>query len=221
MAERDRTGELLTELINRLAGPVSAGAKLASDAASRRADAKRHIEELCADLQRARDVGRRVVDLLDEIEAPLRRAAPMIDQLVGVLEEVLADAPEDLGPQLRALAVRLGGLADGLGPLLMMAQGAAGMFGSRPASSGASAAASAATAPAAKATAASKTAAKTTATKKTTAKKAAAKKTATKKTAAKKTAAKKAAAKKAAAKKTATKKTAAKKIAAKTSAATT
>ena len=201
MAERDRTGELLTELINRLAGPVSAGAKLASDAATRRADAKRHMEELCAELQRARDVGRRVVDLLDEIEAPLRRAAPLINQLVGVLEEVLADAPEDLGPQLRALASRLGGLADGLGPLLMMAQGAAGMFGSRPASSGASTAASTATAPATTTTAAKKTTAKTTAAKKTTAKKAVTKKSAATKSAATKAAAKKTAATKAAAKK--------------------
>ena len=214
MAERDRTGELLTELINRLAGPVSAGAKLASDAATRRADAKRHMEELCAELQRARDVGRRVVDLLDEIETPLRRAAPLINQLVGVLEEVLADAPEDLGPQLRTLASRLGGLADGLGPLLMMAQGAAGMFGSRPASSGASTAASTATAPATTTTVAKKTTAKTTASKTSTAKKSAARKSTAKKVVAKKSAAKKTAAKKTAAKKTAAKKTAAKKTAA-------
>lgn len=195
MAERDRTGELLTELINRLAGPVSAGAKLASDAATRRADAKRHMEELCAELQRARDVGRRVVDLLDEIETPLRRAAPLINQLVGVLEEVLADAPEDLGPQLRTLASRLGGLADGLGPLLMMAQGAAGMFGSRPAST----AASTATAPATTTTVAKKTTAKTTASKTSTAKKSAARKSTAKKVVAKKSAAKKTAAKKTAA----------------------
>jgi hypothetical protein len=195
MAERDRTGELLTELINRLAGPVSAGAKLASDAATRRADAKRHMEELCAELQRARDVGRRVVDLLDEIETPLRRAAPLINQLVGVLEEVLADAPEDLGPQLRTLASRLAGLADGLGPLLMMSQGAAGMFGSRPASSGASTAASTATAPATTTTVAKKTTAKTTASKTSTAKKSAARKSTAKKVVAKKSAAKKTAAK--------------------------
>lgn len=194
MAERDRTGELLTELINRLAGPVSAGAKLASDAATRRADAKRHMEELCAELQRARDVGRRVVDLLDEIET-LRRAAPLINQLVGVLEEVLADAPEDLGPQLRTLASRLAGLADGLGPLLMMSQGAAGMFGSRPASSGASTAASTATAPATTTTVAKKTTAKTTASKTSTAKKSAARKSTAKKVVAKKSAAKKTAAK--------------------------
>ena len=203
MAERDRTGEILTELINRLAGPVSAGAKLASDAATRRADAKRHMEELCAELQRARDVGRRVVDLLDEIEAPLRRAAPLIDQLVGVLEEVLADAPEDLGPQLRELASRLGGLADGLGPLLMVAQGAAGMFGSRSAPSGASTAARTATAPATTTTVAKKTTAKTTASKTGTAKKSAARKSTAKKVVAKKSAAKKTAAKKTAAKKTA------------------
>ena len=203
MAERDRTGELLTELINRLAGPVSAGAKLASDAATRRADAKRHMEELCAELQRARDVGRRVVDLLDEIEAPLRRAAPLIDQLVGVLEEVLADAPEDLGPQLRELASRLGGLADGLGPLLMVAQGAAGMFGSRPASSGASTTARTASAPATTTTVAKKTTAKTTASKTSTANKSAARKSTAKKVVAKKSAAKKTAAKKTAAKKTA------------------
>ncbi|MGA0970452.1 MAG: hypothetical protein ACO3U0_04095 [Ilumatobacteraceae bacterium] len=209
MAERDRTGELLTELINRLAGPVSAGAKLASDAATRRADAKRHMEELCAELQRARDVGRRVVDLLDEIETPLRRAAPLINQLVGVLEEVLADAPEDLGPQLRTLASRLGGLADGLGPLLMMAQGAAGMFGSRPASSGASTAASTATAPATTTTVAKKTTAKTTASKTSTAKTTASKTSTAKKSAARKSTAKKVVAKKSAAKKTAAKKTAA------------
>ena len=209
MAERDRTGELLTELINRLAGPVSAGAKLASDAATRRADAKRHMEELCAELQRARDVGRRVVDLLDEIETPLRRAAPLINQLVGVLEEVLADAPEDLGPQLRTLASRLGGLADGLGPLLMMAQGAAGMFGSRPASSGASTAASTATAPATTTTVAKKTTAKTTASKTSTAKTTASKTSTAKKSAARKSTAKKVVAKKSAAKKTAAKTTAA------------
>lgn len=214
MADRDRTSELLTELINRLSGPVTAGAKLASDAATRRADAQRQLEELCAELRQARDVGRRVVALLDDIEEPLRRAVPVIGRVAGLLEEILDEAPDDVGAQLSALVTRLGGLVDGLAPLMMMAQGAAGMFGNRPAAASSAASSPASTQPATTSTASKRTAVKTTAAKKSpTAKKPVAKKstgstasprsaaakksTATKKSAsAKKSPAKKAAAKK-------------------------
>ena len=189
MADRDRTGELLTELINRLSGQVTAGAKLASDAATRRADAQRQLEELCAELRQARDVGRRVVALLDEIEEPLRRAVPVIGRVAGLLDEILDEAPDDVGQQLSALVAKLGALVDGLAPLMMMAQGAAGMFGTRPAA--------ASTRPAATSTAAKTTAGTTsTAAKKSPAKKSAAKKAPAKKSPVKKSAAKKAPAKK-------------------------
>ena len=208
MADRDRTGELLTELINRLSGPVTAGAKLASDAATRRADAQRQLEELCAELRQARDVGRRVVALLDDIEEPLRRAVPVIGRVAGLLEEILDEAPDDVGAQLSALVAKLGGLVDGLAPLMMMAQGAAGMFGTRPAA--------ASTQPAATSTAAktaagtTSTAAKTSPAKTSPAKKPPAKKPPAKKPPAKKsTAAKTSPAKKSPAKKSAAKKSSA------------
>lgn len=214
MADRDRTGELLTELINRLSGPVTAGAKLASDAATRRADAQRQLEELCAELRQARDVGRRVVALLDEIEEPLRRAVPVIGRVAGLLEEILDEAPDDVGAQLSALVAKLGGLVDGLAPLMMMAQGAAGMFGTRPtAASTQPAATSTATSTAARTTAGmtSTTATKSAAKKSSTTKKSAAKKStgaaaSTTSTAAKKSPAKKSPAKKSPAKKSAAKK---------------
>jgi len=193
MADRDRTGELLTELINRLSGPVTAGAKLASDAATRRADAQRQLEELCAELRQARDVGRRVVALLDEIEEPLRRAVPVIGRVAGLLEEILDEAPDDVGAKLSALVAKLGGLVDGLAPLMMMAQGAAGMFGTRPAA--------ASTQPAATSTAAKSAAKKSSTTKKSAAKKSTGAAASTRSTAAKKSPAKKSPAKKSAAKK--------------------
>ena len=188
MADRDRTGELLTELINRLSGPVTAGAKLASDAATRRADAQRQLEELCAELRQARDVGRRVVALLDEIEEPLRRAVPVIGRVAGLLEEILDEAPDDVGAQLSALVAKLGGLVDGLAPLMMMAQGAAGMFGTRPTA--------ASTQPAATSTATKSAAKKSSTTKKSAAKKSTGAAASTTSTAAKKSPAKKSAAKK-------------------------
>ena len=203
MADRDRTGELLTELINRLSGPVTAGAKLASDAATRRADAQRQLEELCAELRQARDVGRRVVALLDEIEEPLRRAVPVIGRVAGLLEEILDEAPDDVGAQLSALVAKLGGLVDGLAPLMMMAQGAAGMFGTRPAA--------ASTQPAATSTATKSAAKKSSTTKKSAAKKSTGAAASTTSTAAKKSPAKKSSAKKAPAKKSPAKKSAAKK----------
>jgi len=193
MADRDRTGELLTELINRLSGPVTAGAKLASDAATRRADAQRQLEELCAELRQVRDVGRRVVALLDEIEEPLRRAVPVIGRVAGLLEEILDEAPDDVGAQLSALVAKLGGLVDGLAPLMMMTQGAAGMFGTRPAA--------ASTQPAATSTAAKSAAKKSSTTKKSAAKKSTGAAASTRSTAAKKSPAKKSPAKKSAAKK--------------------
>lgn len=198
MADRDRTGELLTELINRLSGPVTAGAKLASDAATRRADAQRQLEELCAELRQARDVGRRVVALLDEIEEPLRRAVPVIGRVAGLLEEILDEAPDDVGAQLSALVAKLGGLVDGLAPLMMMAQGAAGMFGTRPAA--------ASTRPAATSTATKSAAKKSSTTKKSAAKKSTGAAASTTSTAAKKSPAKKSPAKKSPAKKSAAKK---------------
>ncbi len=203
MADRDRTGELLTELINRLSGPVTAGAKLASDAATRRADAQRQLEELCAELRQVRDVGRRVVALLDEIEEPLRRAVPVIGRVAGLLEEILDEAPDDVGAQLSALVAKLGGLVDGLAPLMMMAQGAAGMFGTRPAA--------ASTRPAATSTATKSAAKKSSTTKKSAAKKSTGAAASTTSTAAKKSPAKKSSAKKAPAKKSPAKKSAAKK----------
>lgn len=203
MADRDRTGELLTELINRLSGPVTAGAKLASDAATRRADAQRQLEELCAELRQVRDVGRRVVALLDEIEEPLRRAVPVIGRVAGLLEEILDEAPDDVGAQLSALVAKLGGLVDGLAPLMMMAQGAAGMFGTRPAA--------ASTQPAATSTATKSAAKKSSTTKKSAAKKSTGAAASTTSTAAKKSPAKKSSAKKAPAKKSPAKKSAAKK----------
>jgi len=193
MADRDRTGELLTELINRLSGPVTAGAKLASDAATRRADAQRQLEELCAELRQVRDVGRRVVALLDEIEEPLRRAVPVIGRVAGLLEEILDEAPDDVGAKLSALVAKLGGLVDGLAPLMMMTQGAAGMFGTRPAA--------ASTQPAATSTAAKSAAKKSSTTKKSAAKKSTGAAASTRSTAAKKSPAKKSPAKKSAAKK--------------------
>lgn len=212
MADRDRTGELLTELINRLSGPVTAGAKLASDAATRRADAQRQLEELCAELRQVRDVGRRVVALLDEIEEPLRRAVPVIGRVAGLLEEILDEAPDDVGAQLSALVAKLGGLVDGLAPLMMMAQGAAGMFGTRPAA--------ASTRPAATSTATKSAAKKSSTTKKSAAKKSTGAAASTTSTAAKKSPAKKSSAKKSPAKKAPAKKSPAKKSAAKKSTAT-
>ena len=211
MADRDRTGELLTELINRLSGPVTAGAKLASDAATRRADAQRQLEELCAELRQVRDVGRRVVALLDEIEEPLRRAVPVIGRVAGLLEEILDEAPDDVGAQLSALVAKLGGLVDGLAPLMMMAQGAAGMFGTRPAA--------ASTRPAATSTATKSAAKKSSTTKKSAAKKSTGAAASTTSTAAKKSPAKKSPAKKSSAKKSPAKKAPAKKSSAKKSAA--
>lgn len=208
MATKDRSrDDLISELINMLAGPVSTGVKAVGQANQRRVEAMDHLEQLCAELRRIADVGRRMVDLLDEVEAPLRAAAPQIGRLAQIVGDALDEAPDDLGKRVANLVTSLEKLGDGLGPLLMLAQGAAGMFGGArppaPASSPAAATPAATTTrsqsetPAARA--AKKAPAKKTPATKAPSENAPAKKTAAKKTAAKKTAAKKSPAKKAAA----------------------
>lgn len=188
MATKDRSrDDLISELINMLAGPVSTGVKAVGQANQRRVEAMDHLEQLCAELRRIADVGRRMVDLLDEVEAPLRAAAPQIGRLAQIVGDALDEAPDDLGKRVANLVTSLEKLGDGLGPLLMLAQGAAGMFGGArppaPASSPAAATPSSQSeTPAARAA------------KKAPAENAPAKKTAAKKTAAKKSPGKKASA---------------------------
>ena len=130
MATEDRSrDDLISELINMLAGPVSTGVKAVGQANQRRLEAMEHLEQVCAELRRLADVSRRMVDLLDEVEAPLRAAAPQIGRLAQMVGDVLDEAPDDLGKRLSHLMTSLEKLGDGLGPLLMLAQGAAGMFG--------------------------------------------------------------------------------------------
>lgn len=186
MATEDRSrDDLISELINMLAGPVSTGVKAVGQANQRRLEAMEHLEQLCAELRRLADVSRRMVDLLDEVEAPLRAAAPQIGRLAQVVGDVLDEAPDDLGKRLSNLMTSLERLGDGLGPLLILAQGAAGMFGGAREPSAAPSPAAPTTPP----TAAEKATAKKAAVKRAPAKKAAAKKTPAKKSAAKASAA--------------------------------
>ena len=184
----DRT-ELISELINLLAGPVSNGMRAAGQINQRRIEAQQHLDEMIAEVRRVAQVAQRMVALLDDIEEPIRQAVPQLARAAQFIGSVLDDAPEDAGRQLAAALSSLQRLADGMGPLMMLAQGAAGMFGQRPAPSTAAATASTPAAPSVPA-------------KKVPAKKAPAKKAAAKKAPAKKAPAKKAAAKKAAVKKT-------------------
>ena len=204
----DRT-EFISELVNLLAGPVSAGMKKAGEANQRRMQMQEHVEQLVDDAKKAGDVARRMVSLLDEIEQPLREAVPQLARAAQMLGQLLDEAPEDLGEQLKNTWTSVNSLLEGLGPLLMLAQGAAGMFGTS--SSTSAPTGSRSSNPTQKASGTKKSAAKSTSpAKKTAAKKAApAKKPTAKKAApAKKAAsAKKPTAKKAApAKKTAAKK---------------
>ncbi|MGA1344618.1 MAG: hypothetical protein ACO35E_01425 [Ilumatobacteraceae bacterium] len=138
--ERSRD-DLIAELINLLAGPVSSGVRAVGQANQRRMELTEHLEQACTELRRLVDVTRRMVDLLDEAEAPLRAAVPQIARLAEVLGGVLDEAPDDLGRRLSHLLGSLERLGEGLGPLLVMAQGAASMFGaSRPAAPAAAAA---------------------------------------------------------------------------------
>jgi hypothetical protein len=191
----DRT-EFISELVNLLAGPVSAGMKKAGEANQRRMQMQEHVEQLVDDAKKAGDVARRMVSLLDEIEQPLREAVPQLARAAQMLGQLLDEAPDDLGEQLKNTWTSVNSLLEGLGPLLMLAQGAAGMFGT---SSSTSATTGSRGNPAQKASGTKKSPAKNTspakksAAKTTTAKKAApAKKPTAKKAApAKKTAAKK------------------------------
>ena len=196
----DRT-EFISELVNLLAGPVSAGMKKAGEANQRRMQMQEHVEQLVDDAKKAGDVARRMVSLLDEIEQPLREAVPQLARAAQMLGQLLDEAPDDLGEQLKNTWTSVNSLLEGLGPLLMLAQGAAGMFGT---SSSASATTGSRGNPAQKASGTKKSPAKSASpAKKAAAKKSAAKTTTTKKAApAKKPTAKKAApAKKTAAKK--------------------
>ena len=197
---KDRT-EFISELVNLLAGPVSAGVKKAGEANQRRMQMQEHVEQMVEDAKKAGDVARRMISLLDEIEQPLREAVPQFARAAQTLGQILDEAPDDLPEQVKNTWASINSLLEGLGPLLVLAQGAAGMFGTS-SSAGAVKAAPAAT-PTQKASGARKTAAK---------KVSSAKKTTSRKSPAKSTTAKKTAAKKSAAKKVApTKKTAAKK----------
>ena len=196
----DRT-EFISELVNLLAGPVSAGMKKAGEANQRRMQMQEHVEQLVDDAKKAGDVARRMVSLLDEIEQPLREAVPQLARAAQMLGQLLDEAPDDLGEQLKNTWTSVNSLLEGLGPLLMLAQGAAGMFGT-PSSTSASTGSRGN--PAQKASGTKKSPAKSASpAKKAAAKKSAAKTTTTKKaTPAKKPTAKKAApAKKTAAKK--------------------
>jgi hypothetical protein len=190
----DRT-ELISELINLLAGPVSNGMRAAGQINQRRIEAQQHLDEMIAEVRRVAQVAQRMVALLDEIEEPIRQAVPQLARAAQFIGSVLDDAPEDAGRQLAAALASVQRLADGMGPLLMLAQGAAGMFGQRPAPSNAATPAST--------SAASGTPKKQAATKAAGGKKAPAKKAPVKKAPAKKAPAKKVAVKKAPAKKVA------------------
>ena len=181
----DRT-EFISELVNLLAGPVSAGMKKAGEANQRRMQMQEHVEQLVDDAKKAGDVARRMVSLLDEIEQPLREAVPQLARAAQMLGQLLDEAPDDLGEQLKNTWTSVNSLLEGLGPLLMLAQGAAGMFGTP---SSTSATTGSRGNPAQKASGAKKSPAKSASP----AKKAAAKKSAAKTTTAKKPSAKKAA----------------------------
>jgi len=213
---KDRT-EFITEVVNMLAGPVSAGVKKAGEANQRRMELQEHLEQIVEDARRAGDVARRMVSLLDEIEQPLREAVPQFARAAQMLGQILDEAPDDLAAQMRSTWSSVNSLVDGLGPLLMLAQGAAGMFGGSSASKPASATAGAMDVPGAtraSTTAARKAAPSTSrlakkssgASKKSVAKKAPATKAPAKKAPAKKVPTKKAPAKKAPTKKPSAKK---------------
>ena len=135
---KDRT-EFITEVVNMLAGPVSAGVKKAGEANQRRMELQEHLEQIVEDARRAGDVARRMVSLLDEIEQPLREAVPQFARAAQMLGQILDEAPDDLAAQMRSTWSSINSLVDGLGPLLMLAQGAAGMFGGSSTSKSASA----------------------------------------------------------------------------------
>ena len=175
----DRT-EFISELVNLLAGPVSAGMKKAGEANQRRMKMQEHVEQLVDDAKKAGDVARRMVSLLDEIEQPLREAVPQLARAAQLLGQILDEAPDDLGEQLKNTWISVNSLLEGLGPLLMLAQGAAGMFGTP--SSTSAATGSRASNPAKKVSGAKKSGAtKASPAKKTASKKRAAKTTTTKK----------------------------------------
>ena len=191
----DRT-ELISELINALSGPVSAGIRAAGQLNQRRIDLHQQLEEAASEFKRMAQLAQRMVALLEEIEGPIREAIPQISRASRVLGEILDEAPDDIGARLASTVAGLNSLVEGLGPMAMMAQG---MFGGRqaPASSPRQAGNSSASAPSpAKSSPAKKAPAKkAAAVKKAAAKKAApAKKTASKKATPKKTTAKKASA---------------------------
>ena len=125
---KDRT-EFISELVNLLAGPVSAGVKKAGEANQRRMQMREHVEQMVDDAKKAGDVARRMIALLDEIEQPLREAVPQLARAAQVLGQLLDEAPDDLSEQMKNTWASVNSLLEGLGPLLMLAQGAAGMFG--------------------------------------------------------------------------------------------
>lgn len=87
MATDDRTrDDLISELINLLAGPVSTGVKAVGQANQRRIEAMEHLDQVCTELRRLADVSRRMINLLDEIEGPLRAAAPQIGRLAQLVD---------------------------------------------------------------------------------------------------------------------------------------
>ena len=128
-SSKDRT-EFISELVNLLAGPVSAGVKRAGEANQRRMQMQEHVEQMVDDAKKAGDVARRMIALLDEIEQPLREAVPQLARAAQVLGQLLDEAPDDLSEQMKNTWASVNSLLEGLGPLLMLAQGAAGMFGS-------------------------------------------------------------------------------------------
>ena len=125
---QDRT-EFISEVVNLLAGPVSAGMKKAGEANQRRMELQEHLEQIVEDARRAGDVARRMVALLDEIEQPLREAVPQFARAAQVLGQLLDEAPDDVAAQMKSMWSSVNSLIEGLGPLLLLAQGAAGMFG--------------------------------------------------------------------------------------------
>ena len=125
---QDRT-EFISEVVNLLAGPVSAGMKKAGEANQRRMELQEHLEQIVEDDRRAGDVARRMVALLDEIEQPLREAVPQFARAAQMLGQLLDEAPDDVAAQMKSMWSSVNSLIEGLGPLLLLAQGAAGMFG--------------------------------------------------------------------------------------------
>lgn len=201
----DRT-ELISEVINALAGPVTSGLRAAGQINQRRLDVQQHLEESLGELRRMSQVVQRLVNLLDELEGPIRDAIPQVTRATAVLREVLDQAPDDIGTRLASTLTTLNGVVEGLGPMAVMAQG---MFGQRgtpaqppsgPAPSGSprqpksAQTTSTSTKPRAKKVAATTTSAKKVTANKVTAKKDSAKKGTTAATPVKKKSAKKAAA---------------------------